>query len=224
MKVAVVHGQLHKGSTYHMTRMLLDKLGCGKEEVSEFYVNGVGDCVGCFQCIMKGEETCPHRRQTEDIIRAVEEADVIVIDSPTYVLNISGQLKTFFDHMGYRWISHRPHPSMKQKIGVAVSTTAGTGAGKTTKFIASQMFWWSVGKTYRLPVTVAAMNWEQVNGKKKLQAERKAESIAKAIQHKYGHVKPGIKARFLFFLMKQMHKGMDYNPLDMNYWKEKGWI
>ncbi|SHO51537.1 flavodoxin family protein [Anaerocolumna xylanovorans] len=224
MKIAVVHGQLHKGSTYHITRMLLEKLNCVKEDVSEFYVNGIGDCVGCFQCIMKGEDTCPHRRQTEDIIKALEEADIIVIDSPTYVLSVSGQLKTFLDHMGYRWISHRPYPSMKQKIGVAISTTAGAGARKTTKFIASQMSWWAVGKTYQLPVTVSAMNWEQVNAKRKVQAERKAANIAKAIRHKSGHVKPGIKARFMFFLMKQMHKGMDYNPVDMNYWKEKGWI
>lgn len=224
MKIIVVHGQRHKGSTYHITKMLLDKLNYAEEDISEFYVNDIRDCVGCFQCVMKGENTCPHRSQTEEIIKAIEEANIIIIDSPTYVLNVSGQLKTFFDHMGYRWISHRPYPTMKQKIGVAISTTAGTGSKKTTKFIASQMFWWSIGKTYQLPITVAAMNWDQMNTKRKANAEKKAANIAKAIQRKLGHVKPGIKARFMFFLMKQMHKGMDYSPIDMNYWKEKGWI
>lgn len=224
MKIVVVHGQTHKGSTYHITQMLLDKLSCDKKDVLEFYVNDIGDCVGCFQCVMKGEDTCPHRCQTEKIIKAIEEADLIIIDSPTYVLNISGQLKTFFDHMGYRWISHRPHPSMKNKIGVAISTTAGTGAKQTTKLIVSQMFWWSVGKTYQMPVTVAAMNWNQMTDKRKLKVEKKATKTAKAIQNKLGHVRPGIKARFMFFLMKQMHKGMDYSPVDMNYWKDKGWI
>jgi multimeric flavodoxin WrbA len=224
MKIAVVHGQNHKGSTYHITHMLLDNLNCTKEDVSEFYVNGISDCVGCFQCVMKGEDTCPHRSQIEEMIRAIEEANVIIIDSPTYVLNVSGQLKTFFDHMGYCWISHRPYPTMKQKIGVAISTTAGAGAKGTTKLIASQMFWWSVGKTYQLPVTVAAMNWDQMSAKRKAKAERKTSNIAKAIQCKLGHVKPGIKARFMFSMMKQMHKGMDYSPVDMKYWKEKGWI
>lgn len=224
MKIAVIHGQAHKGNTYHITQMLLNKLNCDKKDVLEFYVNNIGDCVGCFQCIMKGEDSCPHRSQTEEIIKAIEDADIIIIDSPTYVLNISGQLKTFFDHMSYRWISHRPHPSMKHKIGVAISTTAGTGAKKTTKFIASQMFWWSVGKTYQIPVVVAAMNWSQMTEKRKLKVEKKATKTAKAIQKKLGHIKPGIKARFLFFLMKQMHKNMDYSPVDMKYWKEKGWI
>lgn len=224
MKVAVIHGQQHKGNTYHVTWMLLTKLNITKEDISEFYVNGIDNCVGCFQCVMKGEHRCPHRSQIDEMIKAIEEADVIIIDSPTYVLNVSGQLKTFFDHMGYRWISHRPYPTMKHKIGVAISTTAGAGAKKTTKMIASQMFWWSVGKTYQLPVTVAAMNWEQMSTKRKEKAERKASDIARAIRRKIGHVKPGIKARFMFFIMKQMHKGMDYSPVDKNYWKENGWI
>lgn len=224
MKIAVVHGQQHKGNTYHITKMLLDQLNCTKEDISEFYVNDLKDCIGCFQCIMKGENTCPHRSQVETVIEAIEEADIIIIDSPTYVLSVSGQLKTFFDHMGYRWISHRPHPTMKQKIGIAISTTAGTGAKKTTKMIASQMFWWSVGKTYQFPVTVAAMNWDQMSEKRKAKAARKAIKISKAIQRKLGHVKPGIKARIMFFMMKQMHKGMDYSPLDKNHWKEQGWI
>lgn len=224
MKIVVVHGQQHKGNTYHITKLLLDKLNYAEKDVSEFYVNDIGDCVGCYQCVMKGENTCPHRNQTEKIIKAIEESNIIIIDSPTYALNVSGQLKTFFDHMAYRWISHRPYPTMKHKIGVAISTTAGTGAKKTTKMIASQMFWWSVGKTYQLPITVAAMNWDQMSAKRKEKANKNVSIIAKAIQRKSGHVKPGIKACFMFFLMKQMHKGMNYSPIDMNYWKENGWI
>ncbi len=224
MKIAVIHGQLHKGSTYHVTQMLLEKLNCAKEDISEFNVNHIDFCVGCFQCIIKGEDTCPHRSQFGDLVTALEEADVIIIDSPTYVLSMSGQLKTFFDHMGYRYISHRPHPSMKQKVGVAISTTAGAGSNKTTKLIASQMFWWSIGKIYRLPVTSAAMSWNEMSEQRKARAELKAIKLANAIEKKLGHVKPGIKARFMFFIMKQMHKGMDYSPLDMKFWKEQGWI
>lgn len=126
--------------------------------------------------------------------------------------------------MGYRWVTHRPYPSMRQKIGVAISTTAGAGAKKTTKMIASQMFWWTVGKTYQLPVTVAAMNWNEISEKRRANVEKKTSHIAKAICRKSGHVKPGIKSRLLFFMMTQMHKGMDYSPADSSYWKENGWI
>ena len=74
-------------------------------------ITGIDDCIGCFQCIIKGEESCPHYDQVSAVMKALEAADVIIIDSPTYVMNVTGQLKTFFDHMAYRWISHRPHPS-----------------------------------------------------------------------------------------------------------------
>ena len=73
MKIAVIHGQTHKGSTYHMTQMLLSKLDQSNNEIAEFYVNGIGDCVGCYQCIMKGEETCPHRTQIDAMIKSVRK-------------------------------------------------------------------------------------------------------------------------------------------------------
>jgi multimeric flavodoxin WrbA len=224
MKVAVLHGQKHKGSTYHISKLLIDKLDCAKGDVKEFCANDISDCIGCFQCIIKGEENCPHRSHTEEIIKAIEEANIIIFDSPTYCMNMSGQLKTFFDHMGYRWMSHRPHPSMRQKIGVAISTTAGAGAKKTTKLISSQMFWWSVGKIYQIPMAVAAMNWGTIKDKTKAKVEKKTIKVANAINRKYRHVKPGIKTRFILNLMKNMHKSMDYNPVDKNYWKEQGWI
>lgn len=70
MKIAVVHGQAHKGRAYPVTQLLLEKLGCAGDDVSEFYVNGIGGCVGCFRCITQGEDACPHRSQTEQIIAA----------------------------------------------------------------------------------------------------------------------------------------------------------
>jgi multimeric flavodoxin WrbA len=224
MKVAVVHGQAHKGSTYHLTHMLLDKLKCKNEEVTELYVNGIDDCIGCFNCIIKEETTCPHRSQIEEIILAIEEADVIIIASPTYVFGMSGQLKTLFDHMGYRWMSHRPHPAMKNKIGIAISSAAGAGANKTTKQIALQMFWWSVGKIYQLPLTVSAMGWHEVSDKKKAKAEKSTAKIADSILKKVRCVKPSIKSKFMFFIMKQMQKGMGYNQVDVKHWKDNGWI
>ena len=50
--------------------------------------------------------------------------------TPPTVPSMTGQLKTFLDHMGYRWLPHRPHPQMFRKIGLAVSTAAGAGAKK----------------------------------------------------------------------------------------------
>ena len=57
-------------------------------------------------------------------------------------MGMTGQLKTFLDHMGYRWLSHRPHPQMFRKIGLAVSTAAGAGAKRVTKDLRRRYFFW----------------------------------------------------------------------------------
>ena len=38
MRIVVLHGQSHKGSTYHLAKLFCDKLG---GEVTEFFLHGV---------------------------------------------------------------------------------------------------------------------------------------------------------------------------------------
>ena len=167
MEIVVIHGQNHKGNTYHLTKLLTDNFSEKVDSIKEFYTNDIPPCAGCFACVIKGEEFCPHCSIIAPIALAIEKSDVIIINSPNYCMEMSGQLKTFFDHMAYRWISHRPHPSMENKIGVAITTTAGTGARGTAKSIARQMLYWNVAKTYCLPAAVSAMNWDSVKAEKK---------------------------------------------------------
>ena len=47
---------------------------------------------------------------------------------------------------------------------------------------------------------------------------------AKKVLKKTGHVKPGIKGKFIFSMMKMMQKNMGYSPADAGWWKEQGWI
>ena len=48
MKVTIIHGQSHKGSTYHISKILADKIG---GEVKEFFLpRDFGEfCIGCTQ-------------------------------------------------------------------------------------------------------------------------------------------------------------------------------
>jgi hypothetical protein len=38
MKIAVLHGQTHKGSTHSITRLFLDKFSGGDTEIKEFFM------------------------------------------------------------------------------------------------------------------------------------------------------------------------------------------
>lgn len=221
MKIVIIHGQNHKGSTYHIARMLAEKI---KGDIKEFFLpRDFGEfCAGCTKCFMESEKKCPHYEKLKPLTDAMDEADVIILASPVYVYHVTGAMKTFLDHYGYRWMVHRPKESMFRKQGVCISTAAGAGMKPTNKDMADSLFFWGVAKRYQYGVRVAAVNWNGVSEKKKSAIDKATSGIAKKIVNNSKHVKPGIKTRAMFWAMHfAQRKGV--NPCDAEYWKSKGW-
>lgn len=223
MEITIIHGQTHKGSTYHITELLKNKIITQETVVHEFYLpkDMPHPCNGCFQCIKKGEQYCPHYEKVNKIVQATEKSEVILIDSPTYCFSMTGQLKTVFDHFGFMWLTHRPNASMFHKNGIAISTAAGAGAKKVTRTIKEQFFWMGLSKCYQIPITVGASSWDEVSRKKKNKIEKITDHIAKKVQKKK---EPSLRLKFLFLLFRLTQKGNEWNATDKNYWQEKGWL
>lgn len=127
MRIVVLHGQSHKGSTYHLAKLFCDKLG---GEVTEFFLprDFGAFCVGCSQCFSKSEQLCPHADQLRPITEALDAADVIVLASPVYVYHVTGPMKALLDHYGYRWMSTAPRRGVFQAGGVPVHRGGGRNA------------------------------------------------------------------------------------------------
>ena len=221
MKITLIHGQSHKGSTYHIARMTAEKIG---GDIDEFFLprDCSEGCFGCFACLKKGREFCPHNKQIKVIFDSMLSADVIIIGSPNYVMEMTGQLKSFFDHLFTAWITHRPEKAMFSKTAVVVSTAAGIGMNGVTKSLARQMFYLGVPKVYRFPVRVAAMSWADVKIKDEI--NEKSDKIARKVIKKSGKVKPGIKLRAMFNFLRLMQKNNGWAPLDREYWESNGWL
>lgn len=224
MKVTAVHSRANKGSTYSISRLLLDELVQQGADVIEFSVQNSSPCIGCFNCFMKGENLCPHRPENAPIIEAIEIADVVILDSPCYGMGMSGQMKCFLDHLCYRWMAHRPHPSMFSKIGVAISTTAGMGAVRTTKDMIRSFFYLGIPISFRLAFAIRSMSWDEVSERKKKIIRRRVFKTARKIVSKSGKVKPGIKTRLLFTMMQLMQKRNTWNPIEKSHWESCGWL
>lgn len=224
MKIAVVHGAMHKGSTYHTAQIFLERLG---GEITEFFLPGnfSEPCKGCFSCFVNGEHTCPHAGQVKPIMEAFEEADLIVLDSPVYVLGMTGQLKCFLDHTGYRFMVHRPDPGMFFKTGLVISTAGGYGTKQANKAMKSCLSGICIPKVFSFGESVFAMNWEQVTDRKKKQIEKKAAKVAKKVKRNVASSKPpGLFTKFMFLMMRKMQKNNKWLPLDREYWEERGWL
>ena len=221
MKITILHGQSHKGSTYHIARMLADKL---EGEVTEFFLpRDFGEfCVGCTQCFEQSETLCPHYEKLQPITQAIDQADVLILASPVYVYHATGAMKALLDHYGYRWMLHRPQGAMFRKQGVCISTAAGAGIKTTNRDMADSLFFWGVPKIYRYGVAVLETSYTRVNAKIKANIDRKTTKLAQTLRRKHGRVKPGLKTKGFFAIVRMLHK-IGWNEVDIIYWKEKGW-
>lgn len=221
MKITIIHGQSHKGSTYHIARMLSEKLG---GEITEFFLpRDFGSfCVGCTACFEKSEDLCPHYEKLEPITAALDDADVIILASPVYVYHATGAMKTLLDHYGYRWMVHRPEEKMFSKQAVCISTAAGAGMKSTNKDMADSLFFWGISRIYKFGIGVAAVSWDAVGPEKKQRIEKKITHIAERIVRNSGNIRPSIKTRVFFNVMRMLHR-KGWNEADVEYWKEKGW-
>lgn len=222
MKITVINGQSHKGSTYHIGKMLADKLG---GEVTEYFLpKDFGDmCIGCTACILKSEQLCPHYQRLEKLTNAIDEADVLIFTSPVYVYHVTGAMKSFLDHYGYRWMVHRPEKKMFSKQAVCISTAAGAGTKSTNKDIADSLFFWGVPKVYKYGVNVRAMSYSRISDKTKAEIDKKTTDIANKIKAKNGRVKVGLKTKGFFEIIRMIQHKSGWNEADTDYWHNKGW-
>ena len=228
MKIVMLNGQNHKGSTYNIGRMIADKIADKtdeKIEITEFFfprdLNHF--CAGCYKCI-EDFSACPYYEEKKKILDVIDEADILVVTTPTYCMHMSAPLKAFFDLTFDLWVAHRPMESMFKKRAVIVTTAAGTGTKSAMKDVEDCLFYLGVPKSYKVGMAVQAMNWDGVSADKKEKINKITDGIAKKLS-KSGSPSVGIKTRFMFGIMKMMQKkGWNSSPVETKYWQDKGWL
>lgn len=222
MKVIMIHGQNHKGSTYHVAKLLVDKLNA---EIIEFFLPRDLNhfCLGCYSCI-KDEAKCPFWSEKKIILDAMEQADLFIFTSPNYCLAPSGPMKSFLDLMFDCWMVHRPKKWMFSKRAVIIATSAGATNNSVIKTIKNSLFGWGIPYIRAYGTALQAMNWGMVKEEKKLKLENDMTKLAKRLRcDKAPHV--GIKTRVVFRIMGLMHSaGWDSSPVEKQYWDEQGWM
>lgn len=223
MKIVLIHGQNHKGSSYHIGKMLAEQFS--ENEINEFFLPKDLEhfCMGCYACITD-EEKCPFYAEKKKIMDEVEKADLLIFTTPTYCLRASAPMKAFIDLTFTYWMSHRPRKCMFSKRAVVISTAAGAGMKSATKDIQNTLFYWGVPYIKEYGIAVQAMSWERVSDKKKARIKQDIEKLANKISNKR-NVYVGFKTKFMFGIMRMMQKkGLGSSPKDKEYWKEKGWL
>ena len=256
MKVVVIHGQGHKGVTYTLAWRVLEEIryaltgemtgesavtgaggtlersattGAGEVmSVTEFFLpmDGPGFCVGCNSCFLRGEASCPQASKVQPIMQAMEQADLIMLTSPNYCMEMSGAMKNLMDHFGYRWVTHRPHGNMFRKVGITISSSAGAPPLGTVKSMAKQLKWMCVPRVYTVPFVSSAMGIADLSEEKRVEMQKKAERVAKKVLRAMKHRRVGLRTKMQFLMFRGMQTGeaSAWNPTDKNWWKDNGWL
>lgn len=221
MNIVVINGQNHKGSTYHIGKMLADLLA-DQDHITEFFLPRDLNhfCLGCYSC-MKDLSTCPFFEEKEIIADAMEQADVLILTSPNYCMLPSAPMAAFIDLFYQYWLPHRPQSSMFRKKAVVISTTAGMGAGRVCGQMKRTLSYWGVPYIRKYGLAVAAANWKEVSDKKKAKIEADMSRLAARMKRaRVGAPSPYV--RFMFNMMALAKKKAG-DP-EAAYWQAQGWL
>lgn len=224
MRIVIIHGQNHKGSSYHIGRNLAERIAT-KEDITELFLPKDLNhfCIGCYKCV-EDETKCPYFEEKEKIAKTMEMADILVFTTPTYCMRASAPMKSFIDLFFTNWMPHKPKKCMFDKKAVVLSTAAGTGSKSAIKDITTSLFYWGVPYIKSYGISVQAACWEDVNVKKKEKIDR---DITKLAQKLKSGRKPKVpfKTKFMFNLMRTSQKsGMGAGPVEEKYWQDNGWL
>ena len=222
MKILIIHGQSHAGSTCMVARELASKVG---GELREFFLPRDFDrpCLGCFTCFQTDLTHCPHYGELEPLVAAVLDADLLILESPVYVYHATGSMMNFLDHFGTWWVVHRPMADMSRKQAVAIATAAGGGMKATLRDMADSLEMWGVRKIYKLGFGVQAAKPADIPDWILRRIHTKTDRIARQIRKNAGRRGVNPRARKWFYLMRFAHKHLPPSEPDYGYWERNGW-
>ena len=225
MRILTIMGTPHKGNTRAITDLFLNEFNESDHEFDEVVLPNDFDkfCCGCANCILKGEDQCPHLNLVHPIVEKIEKADLIVIATPVFVMSCSGGLKALLDHLAYIWLVHRPKESMFHKVGLIITSAGGSGVRDTVNLVKKNMFYWGIPTIYSYGVTTMEMGGNYIDYKNKEKIKKQVIAKSNKIKKSLNKKKVGFKAR-LFFKIFGMTQKKGWNKTDADYWKNKGWL
>lgn len=231
MKITIINGTEKHGVTYKLKELFL-KHFTANAEITEYYLpkDCPNFCSGCASCCMNGEQTCKDYSYMQAIEKSLLEANLIIMTSPSYVMHTTGAMKSFLDHLAYRWMPHRPTAEMFGKRAVIITQCLGAGAKSTAKDIKHSLSWWGISKIGVFTGTLMGdIVWDKLPEKRRKKLSRKifklTNEFSKINYEKPAHTNLIVKFKFGFcrLLQKKLYKNNPEYP-DAKYWNSQGWL
>lgn len=134
-KIIIIDGGPRK--TFN-TASMLKKIAEGAASVSEqievktirLYGLDYKGCMACMACKIKGRASnvCKFKDALTPILEEIAEADGLVLGSPNYFGEVTGQMRTFLERLAFPWLSYNDYSmtAPRKMPVVLVETQNGT--------------------------------------------------------------------------------------------------
>lgn len=178
-------------------------------------------CKGCTVCFKTKIQFCPNKDDVSSIVEKMKVTDGIVFISPIYEMNISGQMKTFFDRIAY--LLHRP--SLYDKHAYLIFSADAGGIKLVTLYMKYLMNAFGMNTAGSFGVySKPLQNNEKYRNELLSRLEKESVKFKNALSLG-GHYKPKFSQllRFNGWKIKNTYS-KDVYPEDYLYWKENGWL
>lgn len=127
MKAVFIVGSPNKeGSVSTLMDSIIHTLDEDKIEVRKHYLGdmNIGFCQGCKACQQTGK--CSLKDDMSLIVSDIAQSDIVVVGSPSYWGDVTGQLKVFIDrNTPYGDTNPKSVFPVSQKIGVSIAVRTG---------------------------------------------------------------------------------------------------
>lgn len=182
MKYLILNGCPRKNNTWKIVQIAVEQIKKIYPD-SEFEEICLIDeklpfCTGCSNCFRLGHEKCPHYSIVGNIIEKIDRADGVIVCSTTYNWKETSILKNLFDH--FCFMLHRPH--FYHAKALVITTTGGTGGGKSAKSIASTLTGIGFNRCYQLSFGAISWNAYEPKAKAVVKTQKIAERFAKDVR------------------------------------------
>jgi multimeric flavodoxin WrbA len=158
MKVAAINGSARKdGNTAILMNVVLEELRGEKIDATMLQMAGekISGCIACYQCMKNKDGKCAVKTdRANDFIQKMAEADGILLGSPTYIADITANMKALVERAT---IVCRANGGdmFKRKLGAGIVAARRAGALQAFNvlndfFLINQMIivgsnYWNVG-------------------------------------------------------------------------------
>lgn len=177
-------------------------------------------CRGCFLCLTKGDEFCPHKDDRAMLVDKMLAADGVLFATPNYSLQVTAIMKNFLDRIAYTF--HRP--CFFGIRGMAIVTQGAIGANKILGYFKDVMNFTGFIHVPGLALTTVTPRTPAEQAVIDRKTEAAVKRYARALNGAE-NPRPSLMQLMSFRIVRAMYRTTGDEALkDVRYYRVHGWF